>query len=195
MTKLILLLIIAGFGTANAEPANWAGNYAPCERNPDLLKREHVDLGVRFATANLVLAQQFERAMEFWSGILDLNWHEVETAGCSIQLVDGSPELFGTAGTAARSQIPGRQGFQGWIAFNPGVRLSEREMFTISVHEIGHLLGLPHNPSGSSVMFFLELEGPLVLDGADLMELAKRHRLRSGVFGQSGTAVARVAIP
>ena len=55
---------------------------------------------------------------------------------------------------AARSQFPDRPAFQGWIAFNPGSKLTQDEMFVVSVHEIGHLLGLPHNPSGSSMMYF-----------------------------------------
>jgi hypothetical protein len=41
-------------------------------------------------------------------------------------------------------------------------------MFLTSVHEIGHLPGLPHNPSGSSVMFYLELDDAVLLDAADL---------------------------
>ena len=70
---------------------------------------------------------------------------------------------------------------QGWVAFNPGSKLTEYEMFTISVHEIGHLLGLPHNPSGSSLMFSFALDDSVSLNAADLDALAGRHKLRAGI--------------
>ena len=193
LMNLVLLLLAASCGIAEASPPNWSGHFTPCDRHPDLLNREHVDLGVRLSTANTVLARQFVRAMEFWTEVLDLEWHEVDSQDCSIQLVDGTPELFDTAGMAARSQFPDRPAFQGWIAFNPASRLTEQEMFVISVHEIGHLLGLPHNSSGSSVMFFLELDESVSLDAADLNALADRHKLRSGIFGK-GVSTARVTV-
>ena len=186
----IFLLLTVSIGVADASPPNWSGEYAPCNRHPDLLSREHVDLGVKISTSNPVLARQFSRAVEFWAGVVDLAWHEVDSEDCSIQLVDGAPELFDTAGIAARAQFPDRPEFQGWIAFNPGSRLTERQMFVVSVHEIGHLLGLPHNPSGSSVMFFLALDDFVSLDAADLNALAERHRLRAG-----GKTSVRVTVP
>src|SRR5581483_2975322 len=109
--------------------------------NADLLSREHVNLGVRISTSNTALARQFERALDFWSGVLDIEWHEVESADCSLQLVDGAQRLFdpdhpnACICVAARSQIPDWPAFQGWIAFNPNSKLTERQMFVISVHE------------------------------------------------------------
>jgi hypothetical protein len=100
-----------------------------------------MDLGVRVATANPILAQQFRRAMDTWAGILDLDWHEDDTQNCSIQLVDGKPQLFQPTAIAARSQLPDRLYFDGWIAFNPGQTLSATELYQISLHEIGHVLG------------------------------------------------------
>lgn len=177
---MIYLLLLASLGIAQAASPNWGGKYSPCNRHPDLLSREHVNLGVKISTGNAVLARQFARAMDFWTGILDLEWHRVDSADCSIQLVDGTPQLFDPA-TAARAQFPDSPSFQGWIAFNPVSKLAEHEMFTVSVHEIGHLLGLPHNPSGSSVMFFLKLDDSVSLDIADLDALACRHKLRAGI--------------
>ena len=189
------LFLLAGLGTMLASTPNmlastpnWIGKYAPCDRHGDLLERGHVDLSVRISTANTALARQFEKAMEFWSGIVDIEWHEVSGA-CAIQVVDGTPELFYEPGTTARSQFPDRAAFQGWIAFNPAIKLTDREMFLISVHEIGHLLGLSHNPSGESVMFFLDLDGPVVLDNADLIALAKKHTLRGGVVPANSVKV------
>lgn len=179
---------------AESPPSNWSGDYAPCDRHRDLLNQGHVDLGVRLSSANSALNRQFARAMEFWSNIVDLDWHEVTSQQCAIQLVDGTRSLFETSGVAARSQFPDRALFEGWIAFNPSSKLTEHEMFVISVHEIGHLLGLQHNPDESSVMFFLDLGESVCLDAVDLRALAARHQLRTGV-ASSGPAVApRVAL-
>lgn len=165
-------------------PANWTGKYAPCERHDDLLGHDHLDLAVRISTTNTVLAEQFENALNFWSGILDLNWHEVGASDeCSMQLVDGTPSLFNwCVCMSARSQLPDRENFQGWIAFNPRFKLSKDAMFFDSVHEIGHMLGLAHNPDESSIMFsFGDEEKNAWLDSSDLDELAMRHTLRPGI--------------
>ncbi len=187
------LLLMAACCVAQPHPPNWSGNYPPCNRYPDLLKHEHVDLGVKISTSNAVLARQFALALEFWTGVLDLEWHEEDSPDCSIQLVDGTSDLFNAGACeclAARSHIPERPGFQGWVAFNPGSKLTEYEMFTISVHEIGHLLGLPHNPSGSSVMFFMALDDSVSLNSADLDALAGRHKLRAGIKEKVAVRIA-----
>lgn len=195
--RLGLFVFAASLGTAQAAPPNWSGPWSPCNHHADLLSREHVDLGVKLSTANAILARQFARAMDFWAGVLDLDWHEVNSDDCSIQLIDGSPQLFNIDGectcVAARAQFPDRPDFQGWIAFNPEMNSTVREMFRDSVHEIGHLLGLPHNPDSSSVMFFSDFGQDVSLDEADLEALAARHKLRKGVL-VAGPAHGYVAV-
>lgn len=181
-TLLILSLYLAmSLGTARAA-SNWKGPYAPCTHHGDLLTREHVDLGVKISTSNPGLARQFRRAMDFWSEVLDVDWHEVASEDCSIQLVDGTPEVFSFEGACscavARSQFPEQSDFQGWIAFNPTLESSPEEMFRDAVHEIGHLFGLHHNPDISSVMFFSDFGQTVSLDGADLKALGAQHKLR-----------------
>jgi hypothetical protein len=192
--QLTLLLLTVFAWTAAASPANWTGPYAPCNRHADLLSHAHMDLGVRFSTSNEELARQFVRALDFWAGILDLEWHEVDSQQCAIQVVDGTSRLFdvgdGCACVAARSQYPDRADFQGWIAFNPVLKFKGNEMFLDAVHEIGHLFGLPHNPSSSSVMFFSDFDQDVSLNAADLEALAARHKLRPGVIVDRSLAVA-----
>jgi len=177
--RLIFLLLLVFVSVAGAETAaNWSSNYPPCNRHSELLRQGHLDLGVRVATANPALAEQFRRAMDSWASILDLDWHEDDTENCSIQLVDGKSELFQLSAIAARSQFPDRRAFQGWIAFNPAQTLSEAEMFRIAVHEIGHVLGLQHSSNAMSVMYGFDLEGLKWLDPTDLAALATHHKLR-----------------
>jgi len=177
--RLILLLLLACFSLADAgSPANWRANYPPCNRHSELLTQGHMDLGVRVATANPVLAREFRRAMDTWASVLDLDWHEDDTQNCSIQLVDGERQLSQPSAIAARSQLPDRSNFDGWIAFNPGQTLSETEMYRVSLHEIGHVLGLQHSSNAESVMYGFNLDDQEWLDLTDLAALAKHHKLR-----------------
>src|SRR5579862_448301 len=177
--RFILLSLVVCASLAHAgSPANWSANYPPCNRHSELLSQEHMDLGVRLATANPLLAREFRRAMDTWASVLDLDWHEDDTQNCSIQLVDGERELFQPEAIAARSQLPDRLNFDGWIAFNPERTLSVTELYQISLHEIGHVLGLQHSSNAMSVMYSYNLEGQEWLDLTDLKALATHHKLR-----------------
>jgi hypothetical protein len=162
---------------ADQRTANWEGDYPPCNQRYELLKHEQMNLGVKISTSNPVLAQQFRQAMNFWSHVVDLRWHEDDTNSCAMQLVDGTPEILKMS-IVARSQFTEWDNFQGWIAFNPKAPLTSDELYLTAVHEIGHMLGLKHNPSVHSVMYYLDLEGTEVLDSSDLATLAGRHKLR-----------------
>lgn len=168
-------------GLAGAETlGNWRANFPPCKQHSELLKRGPMNLGVRIATANAVLAEEFRAAMDFWAKVLDLEWHEESTQNCAVQLVDGERWLFEPEpdNMAARSQFPDRRDFEGWIAFNPTVALSRMESYRISVHEIGHMLGLRHSANVKSLMYGFDLDDSQSLDATDLASLAERHKLR-----------------
>jgi hypothetical protein len=181
---MMLCLVIAFTMRAGERPGAWTGPYSPCDGHAEVLKREPMNLGVRFSTSNPALKAEFARAMSFWASIVEMNWHEEDSRACAIQTVDGDPGLF-RPGEVARAQFPGLPAYQGWIAFNPRVSLPANELFLTAVHELGHLLGLPHSSNASSVMYFLALDGPVFLDRADLAALAARHRLRA-VAGAGG---------
>lgn len=136
-----------------------------------------MDLSVRISTSNRVLATQFRKAMDFWAEVLDMEWYDDNSSFCSIQLVDGDRIILQDT-VVARSQFTDRANFQGFIAFDPNAPLTPTEMYLTAVHEIGHMLGLKHNPSAKSVMYHIDLEGPEVLDEFDIESLAKFHKLR-----------------
>jgi hypothetical protein len=179
--RLLLLCLLAA-GILAADPlANWSADYPSCNRRSELLKHGPLSLGVRFNTANPMLAQQFRRAMDFWAGVLDLEWHEDSTGNCSMELSDGERQLFEPTpdNMVARSQFPDRRDFQGWIVFNPALTLTPAELYRISVHEIGHMLGLKHNSDTRSVMYNIDLECSEALDATDLASLSAHHKLRA----------------
>jgi len=178
LLRLIVLYVLAVSSSVPAErSANWSGEYSPCDLHSELLEKRHLKLGVRFSTSSPRLAAEFARALDFWAAVLDMEWREDNSRSCAIQIVDGGPDLF-SQGQIARAQLPDRSAFQGWIAFNPNISLPADELFFVAVHELGHLLGLPHNSSARSVMFYLRVDEPFVLNKADLGELAARHKLR-----------------
>ena len=154
---------------------------APCKDSAELLKKGHMNLGVRIATANPILRERFKQAVDTWATILDFAWHEDDTRNCSIAVIDGEPDLFQPSSVVARAQMPDRADFRGLIAFNPGQTLSDNELLRVSMHELGHLFGLHHNASANSLMYEMDLEGPGWLEAPDLDALAKNHRLREPV--------------
>ena len=176
---LTMLWLLCGFTTkARDHPGNWSGDYPPCDRRGEVVKQSHMNLGVRFSSSDSGLAVEFARALNFWATILDMEWYEENSRKCSIQVIDGYRQLFRHA-EVARAQFPDRSAFQGWIAFNPKVALARSEQYLVAVHELGHVFGLPHNPSSWSVMYYLHLDGPAVFDSADLAALTARHKIRA----------------
>jgi hypothetical protein len=59
--------------------------------------------------------------------------------------------------------------------------MNSAEIYAAAVHEFGHMLGLKHNASSHSIMYFLDVDGTEVLDGEDILELSKRHELRPAI--------------
>jgi Matrixin len=54
---------------------------------------------------------------------------------------------------------------------------ADDEAVAIWIHEIGHLLGLRHNPSAASLMFYI-VYATNEFDSADLRALASLHSFR-----------------
>jgi len=113
--------------------------------------------------------------------VIDADFHDEPSISCAIAIIDGTPEvLLHNKAVVARAQLPDRLNFNGWIAVDPkaSTYLSETEAVAVWVHEIGHLLGLKHNPSSASLMFYLDVGGSSILDSADLRALTSLHALR-----------------
>lgn len=181
-----LFALAAAVALTASEPAseftapqhvNWTGSFAPCGRRSELLKHNHMNVGLRLSTSNRTLGREFRRAMDFWSSVVDMSWYEDETSSCALQVVDGTSSIL-TNATIARSQFTDWSNFQGLIAFDPNAPLTRTGMYLTAVHEIGHILGLKHNSNPSSVMYYLDLREREVLDRSDLAALASRHKLR-----------------
>jgi Matrixin len=170
-------------GTAYAQEtmhSNWMSADAPCSKYDDLRKPVLGDIGVRI-DATGVWADGFRRALGFWNNVLAANFHEeTDLDSCAVRIVNAGPDILNAA-TAARSQFTERDNFRGKIAVSLGAvkAMNNAEIYGTAVHELGHLLGLKHNASSQSVMYFLNVNGTEVLDRHDIADLSTHHRLRA----------------
>jgi hypothetical protein len=143
-----------------------------CQNAAILQSPFHLELGVRFSTHDPRIVEQAGRALKRWSEIADMSWHRDDSNHCSIDIEDGT--------SAAWDEIAEANAQKGSITFASGGELTANELFLTAFHEIGHLLGLQHNPSPHSVMYWIDIRGDEVLDGSDIRALAATHALRAG---------------
>ena len=101
---LICSLVTTMSSFADQRTANWTGPYTACNQRSELLRHDAMDLGVKFSTSNPELEREFRLALSFWSEVLDMRWHEDDSESCSLQLVDGTPEILKRS-IVARSQF------------------------------------------------------------------------------------------
>ena len=62
---MMLFLMIAFTMRGGERPGAWTGSYPPCDGHAEVLKREPMNLGVRFSTSNPTLKAEVARAMSF----------------------------------------------------------------------------------------------------------------------------------
>lgn len=184
MRVLAVTLFCSMCSLAAPPPKSLSDPLQACTSSRELLKYDSMNLGVRFATSNSKLATQFENAMNFWTTVIDMQWHAESSSSCSLQLLDGQPELFEDS-TVAKAHLVDANGSSAWVAFNPKAPLTGNELYLTAIHEIGHLLGLAHNPSVLSVMYYTNDGGATLLVETDLTALSELHKLRG--MPRSGT--------
>ena len=200
--KLFASLLAACLGcaapmTAGAQPrTNWSNSDAACARYNDLRNRVLGSIGIKIDTSG-PWATGFRRAIAFWNGVLAVNFHEeTELSACAVRVIDGDRAILHD-GIVARAQIPEWRDFRGKIAVRPALanQLSSTEIYGIAVHELGHLLGLKHNPSPESVMYFFDVNGDEVLDVHDLVALSRHHKVRPSVLSAGYLSVQVFQLP
>ena len=151
----------------------------PCKNAGELLKHDHMNLGVRFEIRDPEIVREFEHALNFWSQILDMEWHNDPASTCSIDLIEGTPDFINGA-VEVRAQESIARGIQssGIVAIDSTYKLSAAEWYAIAVHELGHLFGLHHNSDVNSVMYYMSVSGNQALDASDITALSAVHRMR-----------------
>jgi len=177
--------------TAGAEEkpqSNWTSADEPCAKYDDMRRPVLGDIGVKI-DANEPWADAFRKALGFWNTVLVANFHEESNlSACAIKIINGGPDIL-NGRMVARSQLTGRANFHGKIAVSPraATAMSSDEMYGAAVHELGHMLGLKHNASIRSVMYFLDVNGTEVLDSKDILDLSAHHKLcaNSGQVAQT----------
>ena len=162
-------LRFAGYGRQEKPQSNWTSADAPCAKYDDLRKPVLGDIGVKI-DATEAWADGFRRALSFWNTVLAANFHEeTNLNSCAVRIVNGGPDILNNA-IVARSQLIERNNFRGKIAVSPGAAkaMSSAEIYGSAVHELGHMLGLKHNVSSQSIMYFLNVNGTEILDRKDI---------------------------
>jgi hypothetical protein len=162
--------------------SNWTSADAPCMKFDDMRKPVIGDIGVEIDAAD-PWANGFRRALRFWNTVLVANFHEENNLNaCSVRIIDSDLGIVSRT-VAARAQITDWANFRGKIAVSRAAAkdMNSAEIYASAVHEIGHMLGLKHNASGRSVMYYLDLSGTEVLDSIDIRELGRRHALREAI--------------
>jgi hypothetical protein len=193
-----VLAVWLGFApriTAGAEEepqSNWTSADEPCAKYDDMRRPVLGDVGVKI-DASEPWADGFRKALSFWNTVLVVHFHEeTNLSACAIRIINGGPDIL-NSGIVARSQFTGRDNFRGKIAVSPraATTLSSDEMYGAAVHELGHMLGLKHNASSRSVMYFLNVNGTEVLDSKDIFDLSSHHKLcaNSGQLAQTSVRV------
>jgi hypothetical protein len=165
-------------GAAEKPQSNWTSADEPCAKYDDLRRPVLGEIGVKI-DANEPWADGFRGALSFWNTVLVANFHEeTNLNACAIRVINGGPDIVNN-GIIARSQLIGRDNFRGKIAVSPAAAkaMSCAEIYGAAVHELGHMLGLKHNASSRSIMYFLNVNGTEVLDNKDILDLSSRHRL------------------
>jgi hypothetical protein len=184
---MLLLLLLGSPAYANDQS---------CRNYEELLKTDHMSLGVSLDdVTDPQIRQQFRQAMNFWATVLDMEWRRDETPNCAIKVTYGIPAIF-DFDDIAQADDPDSDSFRGEIAFNATFPITPRDAYLVCIHEIGHLLGLDHNPSPDSVMHAVRLDGFQKLELTDISALSARHRLRwSNDAGQRVAFDFPLAIP
>src|SRR5690348_7315145 len=72
----VLGLICGSVLSAGDRPGDWTGDYPPCALRGEISKSGHLNLGIRFNTSVPEVRTAFVRAMDFWTTVLDMDWHE-----------------------------------------------------------------------------------------------------------------------
>lgn len=175
-------------GTEEKPKANWTSGDEPCAKYDSLRRPVLGEIGVKI-DASEPWAEAFRRALSFWNTVLVANFHEeTNLNACAVRIINGGPGILNNA-IVARSQLTEWSTFRGKIAVSPGAAtaMSSDELYGAAVHELGHILGLKHNASSRSVMYFLNVNGTEVLDSKDILDLSSHHKLcaNSGQLAQT----------
>jgi hypothetical protein len=181
--ELLIGLLWVCLGSAqDSLPSNWTSADTPCAKYDDLRNPVLGNIGVKIDAVE-PWANGFRRALSFWNSVLPANFHEeTDLNTCAVRIINGGPDILSRV-LIARSQLTDRDNFRGMIAVRPEAarELSGAEIYGAAVHEFGHMLGLKHNGSRHSVMYFLDVNGTEILDDKDILELGKHHELRQAI--------------
>ena len=194
MLKNLAVLVafsVAGVTATDLHLKNLTFN-TPCRNYNELRNTGHMSIGVLLLIENQRMRAATGEALNRWSRLIDMEWHEDRTSTCALTIVEapeagfkyysGDRLIANIAPRTARAQLPQNAGtFKGIIFVNTARLLSLDKYWMADAvqHEIGHLLGYnSHSDNPRSIMYWNVTGDNQKLQKEDLKVIGRYHKRR-----------------
>jgi Matrixin len=160
----------------------WLFPHPYCHEYKQLLSHEPMNIGVRFDTRDPHVVAIFEAELDRLAETVALTWRVDQSHNCALEVRElplrkrkANRQGYIQSGGA---HIGGTRNFDGRLYYHPALA-HQPDLPESFRHELGHLMGLQHNPSVDSIMYWLTFSGRgTEFDQRDLAALSQRHKLR-----------------
>jgi len=192
MLKNLAVLVafsVAGVAATDLHLNNLAFN-TPCLKYNELRNAGHMDIGVLLVVKDERVRAATSEALNRWSQVIDMTWHEDRTSTCALTIVEapvagfryysGDRLVTNIPPRTARAQLPqNADTFKGIVFVNTArlLSLDKYWMADAMQHELGHLFGYnSHSDNPRSIMYWNVTGDNQKLQKEDVKVIARYHK-------------------